>query len=63
MAENEAKNKTALLAKNPLAKELVNKLLYEALQPLVSKNDTELHIKVGRRNLALEILMDMEVVK
>ena len=53
----------AKLAELPLAKSLVEKLLYEALQPIAHENETILALKIGRRNLAVEILAQMEVIK
>ena len=47
----------------PAASKLIDKLLYEALKPLASKDSTILAIQVGRRNLAVEILTEMEVIK
>lgn len=51
------------LAELPVARQLIEMLLYEALQPLASENQTVLNIKTGRRNLAVELLIQMEVIK
>ena len=47
----------------PAASKLIDKLLYEALKPIAHKDAALLAIQVGRRNLAVELLTEMEVIK
>lgn len=51
------------LARLPAADCLVKNLMYEALQPLSDVNPTLLALRTGRRNLAVELLTSMEIIK
>ncbi len=51
------------LKESPLARELIDKLLFEAFRPMAHKDASILAIQVGRRNLAVELLSEMEVIK
>ena len=51
------------LGKLPVADALIKALMFEALQPLCDPNPTLLALQTGRRNLAVELLTTMEIIK